>query len=269
MADEAPVDLDAPILPDEPSNSDVSETTDENWLDEPETDKSETAEDNEETSEDTDKESDDSSEEAKTEEAEESTDEDSEEQSDDDTKEETPDQKEQARQRYLERQARRQEADPYVDSIKKEAEERLAGIEDDTQRKLANLEVKDRLREIQDARTNLLTDHEFARRDHEVFNPTSKEFNESAYNTFLGDYESAWVVTDPETKQVIGTRDGAPSLYQYLSDKAELIASLKQVGARENQTSKAKMKSQAVTPSVAAPKEAPKDKFAEAFDSEF
>jgi hypothetical protein len=264
MANNEPVDLDAPILPDD-SSSDTS-VTDENWLDDAEAEESTPAEDNEDTSEDTDKESDDSSEEAKTEEDEESTD-DSEEQSDEDKTEETPDQKEQARQRYLERQSRRNEADPYVESIKKEADERLSAIEDETQRKLAQLEVKDRLREIQDARTSLITDHEFAQRDFDVFNPKSDSYDEKVYDHFLQDYERAYLVKDPESGEVLGTK--GPSLYQYLSDKAELIASLKQTGARENQKSKAKMKSQAETPSVAAPKAPKTDAFAEAFDSQF
>lgn len=255
-----PADLDAPILPDEPSNA-GSSTDDETWLDDAEADKSEAAEDNtEDTSEDETKEpeSDDKdSEDAEPTEAEDS-----------ETKpEETADEKEQARQRYLERQSRRNQPDPYVDAIKKEADQRLAAIEDDTQRQLAELQVKDQLREIQDARTGLITDNEFAQRDFEVFNPKSDSFNETAYDHFLKEYETAYVVKDPQSGEVLGTK--GPTLYQYLSDKAELIANLKQAGARESQTSKAKMKSATTTPSVAAPKAEKRDAFGEAFDKEF
>ena len=243
-----PDDLDAPILPDD-ITTEESSTDEDAIVVEDEADQSDTAEE----SEDTDKESEDSSEEEADQQ--------------DDQEESEVDPKEEARQRYLERQARRDTPDPYVQAIQQQAQEQLAKIEDNTQRQLAELQVKDALREIHDVRTSLVTDNEFARRDFEVFNPKSDSYNEAAYDHFLSEYEAAYVVKDQQSGEVIGTR--GPSLYQYLQSKAELISNLTQAGARKGQQNEAKMRARVETPSVAAPKQPKADAFLDAFDKEF
>lgn len=244
-----PYDTEDTILPDETTTEDSS-TDDDAFVVEDEAEKTEAADDE---SEDTDQESEDSSEEAEDQTV--------------DQEQSEVDEKEQARQRYLERQARRDAPDPYVQAIQQQAQEQLAGIEDATQRQLAELQVKDALREIKDVRTSLVTDNEFARRDFDVFNPKSDSFNEAAYDHFLGEYEQAYVVKDQKTGEVIGTR--GPSLYQYLQSKSELISNLTQIGARQGQKNEAKMRSRVETPSLAAPKTAKTDPFGDAFDKEF
>lgn len=239
------------ILPDDTA-TEVTSTDDDAIVVEDEAEQSETAED-EETSEDAEA-SDDSSEEAETEE-------------EGDSEQSDADRKEQARQRYLERQAARQAGpDSFVQAVQAEANQRLAAIEDATQRALAELQVKDQLREVQEARTSLVTDNEFAQRDFDVFNPKSDSFNEQAYNHFVEEYERAYVISDDQGN-VLGTR--GPSFYQYLESKADLISGLTQAGARQERKATAKMQSSATPPSSAAPKAEKTDLFGEAFDKEF
>jgi hypothetical protein len=238
--DEQDVDIPDDTVLVDPSTDEEADT------DTAEADESDTAED--ETSEDPDKgESEDSSEQAEAKEGNES-------EGDEETSPEdkdSVDQKEQARQRYLERQAaRRNQPDPYVSKIYEAAEQELQKIEDDKDRRIAAIEVKEQLREIQEVRSSLVTDNEFARRDFEVFNPKSESFNENAYDHFLQEYEAAYVVKDKQG-EVIGTR--GPSLYQYLAEKADLVSNLTQAGARKESTARAKMTAQAVTPSAARP----------------
>lgn len=177
------------------------------------------------------------------------------------------DPKERARQAYLDRQAlKAQRQDEYANQLRELAAKELQGIEDTTQRELAELKVKDYVRDVQEARNSLVIDNELAQRDFDVFNPKSENFNETAYAEFLRDYEAAYVAKDT-SGEVIGFR--GPSLYQYLSSKAELISSLTQHGARTERKAEAKMRAVAETPPVAAPKEKKKDTFLEGFEAEF
>lgn len=177
------------------------------------------------------------------------------------------DPKERARQAYLDRQAMKaQRQDEYANQLRELASQELQQIDDTTQREIAELKVKDYVRTVQEARTGLVIDNELAQRDFDVFNPKSENFNETAYTEFLKDYEAAYVAKD-SNGEVIGTR--GPSLYQYLSSKAELISSLAQHGARTERKAEAKMRAVAETPPVSAPKEKKKDSFLEGFEAEF
>ena len=177
------------------------------------------------------------------------------------------DPKERARQAYLDRQAlKAQRQDEYANQLRELAAQELQQIDDQTQREIAYLKLQNYVRDVADARNSLVIDNELVQRDFDVFNPKNENFNETAYNSFLSDYEAAYVVKD-QTGEVIGFR--GPSLYEYLSNKAELISHLTATGARTERKAETKMRAVAETPPVAAPKENKKSAFLEGFEAEF
>jgi len=174
------------------------------------------------------------------------------------------DHKEEARRRYEERQAAIQER---RERIQNSGQEYIKAGEDEYDQRLRAMEV-DRFNElVENNETKLINEFERAKSnpDLQIFNPENREaFNEKAYAKAIKDFNAGYLQYDQQGNivQVKG------SLFEHLTETAELLRGAVQSGAVQQVQASRKMKASA-DPKPAAPRrEAQKDPILEALSSD-
>jgi hypothetical protein len=171
-----------------------------------------------------------------------------------DPKEEPIDPKEEARRRYEERQAFIAER---KQKIKETTSEYVNEADDDTEKRLRAVEVQEYERLIEHNENTLVGEFERvkANNDLQMFNPDSEEFNEMAYNKAIKDFNAGYLGYDANgyLTEVKG------SLYQHLTETAELLNSAIKSGQIKQVKDARKMKLSADSKPAETPKEIKKD----------
>lgn len=165
------------------------------------------------------------------------------------------DPKEEARRRYEERLAAKAERQQRVLAQTKDYVE---GSEDEYDQRLRAMEVEQYTAKIENTENTLITEFERvkANPDLQIFNPENKEaFNPKAYDKAIRDYNAGYVQYD-QFGNMIGTKG---SLFEHLTETAELLQGAVKSGAVQQVRATRKMRSNADTKPAATPKETAKD----------
>lgn len=171
----------------------------------------------------------------------------------DDTQEEDP--KEEARRRYEERQrviAERRER------VQAQTEDYVQQGEDEYDQRLRAMEVEQYTAKIENTENTLVTEFERVKANPElqIFNPENKDlFNEKAYDKAMRDYNAGYVQYD-QYGNMVGIKG---SLFEHLTETAELLSGAVKKGAVQQVRATQKMRSTADTKPAATPKATPKD----------
>lgn len=165
------------------------------------------------------------------------------------------DPKEEARRRYEERQQAIAERE---DRIREQAKEYIEASEDEYDQRLRAMEVENFTRTVQNNENILITEFERvkANPDLQIFNPDNKDvFNEKAYDKALRDYNAGYVEYDQHGNM---TRIKG-SLFEHLTETADLLKSAINTGAIQQVRATNKMKSNADPKPASPPKESNTD----------
>lgn len=236
--DSTDVDDDAPILPEESVEATETDSNESEQSDEAEETKEPEAKENTEAE---------TTEEGK-EDAEES--------------EESPDPKEVARQAFQQRQADRQAREA---QRQQSYQQWIQEAEDEKDQALRQMQTHIYETTVKQTDDSLVNDFEWASSNIGMFNPTSPEYNATALDDAINEYDNGWVNYDEN-----GNRVGVKAPFKdYLKYKADLYGGLTQVGARKGQQAESKMRARAETPSSATTKESKGDPMIDAFNKEF
>lgn len=174
------------------------------------------------------------------------------------------DPKEEARRRYEERQAAIQERRNRIETA---GQEYIKAGEDEYDQRLRAMEVDRHNELVENNENKLINEFERAKAnpDLQIFNPENKEaFNEKAYAKAIKDFNAGYIQYDQQGNivQVKG------SLFEHLTETAELLRGAVQSGAVQQVRDSRKMRTSA-DPKPAAPrKEAQKDAILEALTSD-
>ena len=176
------------------------------------------------------------------------------------------DPKEEARRRYEERQQANAERRQAIESkAQEQAESYVKQSEDEYDQRLRETESRQAIAEAQQYVNNIEHNesqlvNEFERvksnPDLQLFNPDNKDtFNQKAYDKALRDYNAGYINYD-ESGNIVGIKG---SLYEHLTETAELLQGAIKSGAVQQVRATQKMRSTADTKPAATPKEAQKD----------
>lgn len=174
------------------------------------------------------------------------------------------DPKEEARRRYEERQKAIAERNA---RIQEQSQEYIQGAEDEYDQRLRNMEVQQYAAVVEQNENTLITEFERvkANPDLQIFNPENKElFNERAYNKAIRDYNAGYLQYD-QNDNLIGIRG---SLFEHLTETADLLKGAVQSGAVQQVRATKQMKANADVKPAASPKETPKDSILEILKSD-
>lgn len=173
------------------------------------------------------------------------------------------DPKEEARRRYEERQTLKAEENariteqtqPYVDQAEDDTDRRLRAMEVESYKQLVNSTNETLVNEFERAKANP---------DLQIFNPDSEQFNQKIYDKAMRDYNAGYVQYDDN-----GNRVGIKgSLYQHLTETAELYQGATKQGAFQQVRDQRKMKTNADSKQAVSPKEDTKDPILEVLMSD-
>lgn len=164
------------------------------------------------------------------------------------------DPKEEARRRYEERQAFREEQRAKVAN---ETKDYIDNADSETEQRLRNIEVRDYQALIENTQDKLVNEFERvkANPDLQVFNPESPEFNQAIYNKAIRDFNAGYVTYD-SNQNMVGVKS---SLFNHLTETAELLKEVRKSGAIQQVRAGNRMRSTADPKPAAPPKDAPKD----------
>lgn len=171
------------------------------------------------------------------------------------------DAKEEARRRYEERQAAKAER------LNQISQEHLQGSEDEYDQRLRAMEVRDYVQTIEANEQKLVNEFERvkANPDLQIFNPDNKdEFNQRAYDKAVRDFAAGYIQHD-DNNYIVGVKG---SLYEHLTETADLLKDAVKVGAVQQVRATQKMRSTADTKPAATPKDTPKDTIMEILQSD-
>jgi hypothetical protein len=174
------------------------------------------------------------------------------------TEDETDDQpldpKEEARRRYEERQKVREETRARV---AQQSEDYVNEVDDPTEQRLRAIEAQEYGRIIENNQNTLVAEFERAKvnPDLQIFNPDSKEFNQKAYEKTMRDYNAGYLEYDANGNMV-GIKG---SLYEHLTETAELLTGAVKSGQVQQVRATRKMKTNSDSKPAAPPKETTKD----------
>ena len=146
---------------------------------------------------------------------------------------------------------------------KQQQQEYVEDAEDDQDLALRQLQVDAYNNKVEGNSNKLTNGYEKALKDFDVLRDSSPEI-QAELDQALDAFQAMHVTID----QYGNPTDVRADLYQYLQSKAESIAKLTGIGARQQVKSKAKEKSKTFTPPNRTPKEPKKDADMEAFDEE-
>lgn len=162
-----------------------------------------------------------------------------------------------AREAFAKREAQRQ-----VEKTKAQ-QDYLEGAEDDKDLALRQLQIDAYNNRIEGNNNKLQNGIDRAVAAIDLFREGSPEVKQELTNS-LDDFERMFVKRDQNGDPVEVTGD----VYQYLQSKADSIRRLTGIGARQQETNKAKQKARTLTPPAKTPKAPAKDPDMEAFDEE-
>lgn len=168
--------------------------------------------------------------------------------------EETLDPKEEARRRYEEREkARTERATRVAEQTKPYVDEAV----DDTDARLRAMEVQQYNQLIEHSENTLIGEFERvkANPDLQIFNPDSEQFDQKLYTKAMKDYNAGYITYDTNGNMV-GLKG---SLYQHLTETAELYRGAIKSGAFQQVRDQRKMKVNSDSKPAASPKEETKD----------
>lgn len=174
-----------------------------------------------------------------------------------------PDPKEEARRRYEERQALIAERKA---KIKEQTQEYVDAADDETEQRLRAIEVQEYTRLIDHNEQSIIGEYERVKANPELqmFNQESPEFNSKAYDKAIKDYNLGYLGydTNGNLTEVKG------SLYDHLTETAELINGAVKTGQIKQVRDSRKMKANADSKPAATPKETKKDSILETLMSD-
>lgn len=165
------------------------------------------------------------------------------------------DPKEEARRRYEERQRYKAEREARINEV---AKEYIEGGEDEYDQRLRNMEVEKYKETIERTEEKLVNEFERVKANPElqIFNPENKEqFNQRAYDKAIRDYNAGYVDYD-QNGNMVGVKG---SLFEHLTETAELLSESVKSGAVQQVRASRQMKSQSDIKPAAQPKETAKD----------
>lgn len=163
----------------------------------------------------------------------------------------TVDPKEEAQRRYEERQKLRAERDQ---RIAQQTSEYTRGAEDEYDQRVRAIEVQQYTALIERNESTLVNEFERvkANPDLQIFNPDNKDlFNEKAYTKAIKDYNAGYLQYD-QNGNMVGIKG---SLFEHLTETAELLQDSIKRGAVQQVKDSQKMRSNADTKPSAPPKE--------------
>lgn len=174
------------------------------------------------------------------------------------------DPKEEARRRYEERQAFREEqrakvreqvSNPYVAEATDQQEMRIRAVE-----------VRDYERLIEATQDKIVGEFDRARNmpELQIFNPDSPEFNQRVYDKAMRDYNAGYITYD-DNENMVGVKG---SLLTHLIETAELLKDVKQSGAVQQIRATRQMRSNSDVKPAASPKESARDPILDILKSE-
>lgn len=164
------------------------------------------------------------------------------------------DPKEEARRRYEERQAFKEQQRSQIQSQNKDY---IDEAENDYDQRLRAIEVQRYQEIVENTQEKIVNDFERAKADPslQIFNPESPEFNQKAYDKAIRDYNAGYINYDSRGN-MIGVKN---SLYNHLTETAELIRGAVKEGAIQQVRAGRQMKATADIKPAASPKERTKD----------
>lgn len=174
------------------------------------------------------------------------------------------DPKEEARKWYEERQKARAEQ---AQRAQEAGEEYINQADDEVEQRLRTVEAREYERTVDNNLNTLVTEFEHvkANPDLQLFNPENKDtFNQKAYDKALRDYNAGYLNYD-ENGNLIGIKG---SLYEHLTETAELLKDAVNNGAVQQVRATRKMRTNADTKPAAPPKEARKDEILDILSSD-
>lgn len=136
--------------------------------------------------------------------------------------------------------------DEFLSTLEADIAKELGQIEDEQERRVQTIEARQYLSEAKTATNQLLIDHSRVVADIPIFNPDPKnpDFNKSAYEYFVNQYQEAHTTTDRN-----GVIWPKTSLYQFMQGASELLSGVSQKSALKGQQAEAKMRGRAEVPS--------------------
>ena len=165
------------------------------------------------------------------------------------------DPKEEARRRYEERQRVQQERRARV---QEQTTDYVQQGEDEYDQRLRSMEVQQYSALIENNENQLITEFERvkANPDLQIFNPENKEtFNERAYDKAMRDYNAGYIGYDQNGNMT----EIKGSLFEHLTETAELLQGAVKSGAVQQVRAAKKMQTTADTKPAATPKTTAKD----------
>jgi len=165
------------------------------------------------------------------------------------------DPKEEARRRYEERQRVQAER---RDRVQNQTEDYVKQSDDEYDQRLRAMEVQQYSALIENNENVLIGEFERAKvnPDLQIFNPENKEqFNQRAYDKALRDYNAGYLQYD-QNGNMTGIKG---SLYEHLTETAELYQGAVKTGQVQQVRATRRMKSNADSKPAASPKETTKD----------
>lgn len=176
------------------------------------------------------------------------------------------DPKEEARRRYEERQQLNAQRRAAIEAeARQEAEKYVGESSDEYDQRLRATEARDSVREAQQYVNNIEHNestlvNEFERvkanPDLQIFNPDNKDqFNQKAYDKALRDYNAGYLEYD-QSGNMVGIKG---SLFEHLTETAELFQGAVKSGAVQQVRATRRMRSTADVKPAATPKETAKD----------
>lgn len=164
------------------------------------------------------------------------------------------DPKEEARRRYEERQRVIAERKARV---QEQTKDYMSDAENEYDQRLRAMEVQKYSELIESTENKLITEFERAKVNPnlQIFNPESDQFNQKIYDKALRDYNAGYVEYD-RNGNMVGLKG---SLYEHLTETAELFQGAIKSGQIQQVRAARQMKSNADVKPAASPKESTKD----------
>lgn len=126
---------------------------------------------------------------------------------------------------------------------------------DDNEQRIRNLEVRQYVKEVEQARSSIVSDNEKVARDIPLFNPESPDYNQTVHERALARYARDSIIAD-ESGEIVGYK---VPLYDYLKEEADLYSIGTESGAKKGKTATAKMAASAETPGAASRRKSASD----------
>ena len=164
------------------------------------------------------------------------------------------DPKDEARRRYEERQAFKQEQRQRIETQNKDY---VDEAENDIDQRVRAMEVQRYQEIVENTQEKLVNEFERAKADPslQIFNRESQEFNQKLYDKVIRDYNAGYINYDTNGN-MIGVKG---SLFQHLTETAELFQGAVKSGAIQQVRAGRQMKATADIKPAASPKETTKD----------